>query len=287
MNKIQILPMSEVGFEDGKRDLKSIQFDYLLRDLPIIENGRYYYEKSGVSEPKDTMILFKFKSQIIGSGNLIGKDTDKIGKYLQFDSNSIAIYIKPIDIAEMTYIWHDFKEYGQSKKLLDINQLDKFVSHFSDRLISKISEEELFQIQVEISRTDESKIIDKPIPKNEKYSSTSKYFVRDSSVSKCALIKSNYTCELNPEHEYFVSRFTGKNYVEAHHLIPMEFQDKFATSIDIESNIVSLCPVCHKMIHFAALEDKSDLILDLLSKRIDRLGHAGIKITNDEIIEMY
>ncbi|HON02834.1 MAG TPA: hypothetical protein PLM04_06885 [Paludibacteraceae bacterium] len=287
INKIQILPMSEDGFEDGKKDLNTIQFDYLLRDLPIIEQGRYYYEKSGISEPKDTMILFKFKTKIIGSGILLGKDNDKRGKYLQFDSNSISIYVKPIDIEEMTYVWPDFKEYGQSKKMLDINLLDKFVTRFSDRLIKNVSDEELFQMQVEMSTPTESEIIDKPIPKTEKYSSTSKYFVRDSNVSKGALIKAHYTCELNPEHKYFVSRFTGKNYVEAHHLIPMEFQDKFETSIDIEANVVSLCPVCHKMIHFAVLESKTDLILNLLSKRIDRLGHAGITISNDELIEMY
>ncbi|MBE9468621.1 MAG: DUF3883 domain-containing protein [Bacteroidetes bacterium] len=214
INKIQILPMSEDEFEDGKRDLKSIQFDYLLKDLPVIEKGRYYYEKSGISEPKNTMILFKFKTKIIGSGNLLGKDNDERGKYLQFDSSSILVYDKPIDIEEMTYVWPDFKEYGQSKKLLDFNQLDKFVARFSDRLISKDSEEELFQMQEEMCSSNEmdSEIIDKPIPKTKKNSFSSKYFGRDPSVSKRALIKSK-------ELKHSIEKFDIQKQLDSRHFV--------------------------------------------------------------------
>ena len=103
--KIQILPMSEDGFENGEKDLETVQFDYLLNKLPKFENGRYYYEKSGISDAEKTLILFKYKTQIIGIGKLIGKGNDeKVGLYLQFEPNTISICIAPIELEEMKLV---------------------------------------------------------------------------------------------------------------------------------------------------------------------------------------
>ena len=60
-----------------------------------------------------------------------------------------------------------------------------------------------------------------------------------------------------------------RNYVEAHHLIPMGFQDDFSKSIDVEANIISLCTYCHKnyiMLNIKVIEPliKSYMMLELI-----------------------
>ena len=95
IDKIQILPMSEEGFDKGEGDLHSIQFNYLLRELPFEENVRYLIVgKRGIAKPKCTFILFKYKTAIIGSGILVDKNIKE--KYLQFLPSSLKIYLSPI-----------------------------------------------------------------------------------------------------------------------------------------------------------------------------------------------
>ena len=38
---------------------------------------------------------------------------------------------------------------------------------------------------------------------------------------------------------YFIAKTTGEIYVEAHYVVPMEFQNQFEKSWDIEANINS------------------------------------------------
>ena len=44
--------------------------------------------------------------------------------------------------------------------------------------------------------------------------------------------------------------------MEGHHLVPLEYQDLFNESLYFVDNIVSLCPTCHREIHYAYLQEK-------------------------------
>jgi len=48
-----------------------------------------------------------------------------------------------------------------------------------------------------------------------------------SKLSGRAIHNSDYLCGVNASHFSFVARTTKKNFVEAHHLIPVQFQEKF------------------------------------------------------------
>lgn len=37
----------------------------------------------------------------------------------------------------------------------------------------------------------------------------------------------DYLCEIDIQHKHFISKFNDKNYVEAHHLIPIQYQEQF------------------------------------------------------------
>lgn len=110
-------------------------------------------------------------------------------------------------------------------------------------------------------------------------------YSRDSKVGLNALKLAYFKCELDSKHETFVSNSTSRNYVEAHHLIPIKYyySDEFQFSIDNEANIVALCPNCHRLLHFGQLKDKVGLLKKLYDKREQDLKKAGILITFDTL----
>lgn len=114
-----------------------------------------------------------------------------------------------------------------------------------------------------------------------------KVFPRNLGYSKFSLEKANYLCEIDKEHITFISNSSKKQYVEAHHLIPLKEQIEFRWSLDIPANIISLCSNCHRKMHFANLSDKKSMIKNLLDKRRKELQKYGIIITEEELYSIY
>lgn len=114
-----------------------------------------------------------------------------------------------------------------------------------------------------------------------------KYWYRDRAVVQNVINLSESKCEYDDSHQYFISNKTGRNYVAGHHLIPMKFQEFFDYSIDTEANVVSLCVVCHKILHFGKFEDKVDILNVLYEKRKEKLKLSGIDINLDKLISIY
>ena len=90
--------------------------------------------------------------------------------------------------------------------------------------------------------------------------------------------RAHYQCEIDNNHKTFISKSTGKQYMEAHHLIPLEFEDLFPYSLDVEANVVSLCSVCHDEIHHGV--NYKELINILYEKRKEELKRYGIEISD-------
>lgn len=127
-------------------------------------------------------------------------------------------------------------------------------------------------------------------PKEKKESNdivTKNGYVRDVRVRELALQLADFQCEIDKEHDTFISNVTVRNYVESHHLIPMKYYDEFKYSIDNEANIVALCPNCHRLLHHGRFEDKKILLERLYCKHIENLNKAGIEITLERLLEMY
>lgn len=124
---------------------------------------------------------------------------------------------------------------------------------------------------------------DSPQKKMGKTSSYRTSYKRDRNVGRNAIVNANFLCEVDSNHKDFVSRITGRNYVEAHHLIPIEFQENFEVSIDVEANVISLCVSCHKKLHHAKFNEIKHILKYLFNKRKKRLERSGI-IINEEIL---
>ncbi|MCM3195818.1 HNH endonuclease [Priestia megaterium] len=97
----------------------------------------------------------------------------------------------------------------------------------------------------------------------------------------------NYLCEFNNNHKHFVSKFNNRNYVEAHHLIPIKYQEHFDYSLDVYANIVSVCPVCHKQLHYGLFKEKKPILDLLFLNRKERLLASGIGIEINELYRYY
>ena len=74
--------------------------------------------------------------------------------------------------------------------------------------------------------------------------------------------------------------------MEGHHLIPMKHQDNFDCSIDVYANIVCLCPVCHKLLHYGQTKEKTIVAEGLYEKRQARLIQSGIDISKKDFLRL-
>ena len=106
-------------------------------------------------------------------------------------------------------------------------------------------------------------------------------------VKNYAKAKANYLCEYNNSHETFISKGNYARYVEGHHLIPFSKRKQFDLNIDIEENIIALCPNCHRKIHHAIDQEKYLLINKLYALRFTSLVNKGINVSISILYEYY
>lgn len=105
---------------------------------------------------------------------------------------------------------------------------------------------------------------------------------RNRGTSQNALARARYLCEYDNLHELFPRKHSHVNYTEPHHLIPLEYDELFEHSLDVQANIVSLCSHCHNRIHYSA--DAEVVIRKLWEDRCEEIADAGIGVMNDGTI---
>lgn len=100
------------------------------------------------------------------------------------------------------------------------------------------------------------------------------------------LYKNKYKCQINPKHKTFIAK-NGHNFMEKHHLIPMKFYDKFVYDLDTISNIVSICPTCHRLLHFGNKKDASNFLKILWTQRNSKMNQANIGLSFNDLKTKY
>lgn len=114
-----------------------------------------------------------------------------------------------------------------------------------------------------------------------------KIWRRNPQYASEAIAAADFLCEFDNKHQHFLSMYSKRNFVEAHHLIPMRYQEIFDCSLDVHANIVSLCVVCHKKVHYCIFEDKKEILDKLFFERETRLQQSGIRITLEKLYSLY
>jgi 5-methylcytosine-specific restriction protein A len=106
-------------------------------------------------------------------------------------------------------------------------------------------------------------------------------YKRDPKLIVDAKVRDSYTCQVNKEHNTFISK--GVNYVEGHHVIPMFQQKNYSFELDNVDNIISLCPTCHREIHSG--DNKKTILQYLYGKNEKFMSINNISI--DDLEKMY
>ncbi len=110
-------------------------------------------------------------------------------------------------------------------------------------------------------------------------------YVRRRIYALYALDEANYKCEYDSNHPSFIRKANLKNYTEAHHLIPLSYQDDFEYRLDVPCNIVSLCSNCHNQLHYGL--DKKTILKKLYDDRIERLKKNHLDISFEQLCKYY
>lgn len=118
-----------------------------------------------------------------------------------------------------------------------------------------------------------------------------KRYSKNPTIGKVAIKQTEYKCLENVEHFAFISPKTNESFMEAHHLIPITQLEimwgRFAVNIDCIENLVSLCPNCHRAIHYGSNDTKKSMLTKLFKLREEGFKKIGLNITIDELLLIY
>lgn len=169
--------------------------------------------------------------------------------------------------------------------LILTNSENKFIEE-SDRT----TQEERYQFQsnniLSDDKVDKENEVASSVPNKVKVNGKSRY-PRDPAIAANALKVANYQCEHDHSHVTFTHGNKSHQYVEAHHLIPISKQHEFEHSIDKVSNIVSLCPNCHRAIHFGDYITKKEMIDTLFNRYQFLLSNIRINVKIEKLYKYY
>ena len=175
-----------------------------------------------------------------------------------------------------------WKKYASRNGGKDIRQL--YTDFKNGKYIDATKEKQEFSLQDIALNT--SLVLDQPVMISDLQLIPETEVVRR---SKClvayALAFAQYRCECNCNIPLFIRKDGKTHYTEAHHLIPLRYQKEFDVSLDVAANIISLCPCCHRKLHYGLGTEA--MLNDLLSQRHERLLKCGIEITLADLLLMY
>ena len=102
--------------------------------------------------------------------------------------------------------------------------------------------------------------------------------IRDS-----VLKKAHYLCNCNDSKHFYFESVDLHNYVEGHHIVPMNRQEEYyfdkTINLDIPDNIVPLCPNCHCQIHLGSRQARIKIISELFVRNKAKLFSFNSELT--------
>lgn len=129
-----------------------------------------------------------------------------------------------------------------------------------------ISEQEKFNAIVQLSQLDEPlnrlKRLEIASTKPVQYTTKTIAYKRNPDVIAECLSKADGICCLCKSKATFKSKFTGKPYLEVHHSIALS-----EGGTDDLSNVMALCPNCHRKLHYGESTQQEDVPDSLMPSR--------------------
>lgn len=241
-----------------------------------VRNERLYLLNNGIISNSQLAKDYVFENPSLAISTLMGHmetgnqafvtmDNIELGSFLEIDS--ISAYEQHAKlVALLETINQNRTKNGLMEKFIDGDDEDGSISTNDINSITSVEPEYI------------------PSIKPEKISGNKLSYKRNIEKAKKSIVLSNFTCNLDSKHISFTSK-NDKPYMEAHHLIPLSTQDYFENSLDVDANIVCLCPNCHRKLHYG--KDIQTDLRKLYDSRIGYLNKSGIEISFEELIEFY
>ncbi|WP_426355464.1 HNH endonuclease [Exiguobacterium sp. R-39] len=257
----------------------------------------------------DDKVIFYSSDEFIYYGTIIAThhDSEKVMNVWNTDQNKketfeYLIFLK--DIRNIKISRTDFNkkfifspDYYHQRLLKVVKSesfkdLDELIDSLDKTFVIDDDNDEYSRYQDEINSNENFEDVSEEVKggrkrKNKLVKKGTTTWPRDPKVATDALYQAEYKCELEPSHKSFPHIKSNRQYMEAHHLIPMKAQDEHDYDLDTQSNIVSLCPNCHRAIHHANKEFRHDLVKKLYERRIERLKYVGIDCQVNQILNYY
>ncbi len=297
------LPFNDFDFlsnyVNSSSNEKQELFEYIIsnyEDFKKLRNDTNSSDETISSRAKDRAINYSFKcclskkyqpsgvfnkNMVVDNAKLLYIsnyiNNKNFRDFRDFIRDIVSFYsnIEAIDSGKIfQFIFNDFKDVFEMCYLNIFNP-----DYFDDTIISvDLTQEQEEELLIEAQSTSIIENIDE--------------VTRVSSIlKKKAFERANYKCELEDycdcSSHYFTNKKNGENYVELHHLIPREFSNDFERSIEQIENYVSLCPRCHRFVHFAVDRERKMVLHHLYNKRIGSLNQKGISIEESQLKSYY
>lgn len=217
---------------------------------------------------KGYLVIFKVCLLEISEG-----DIKRINDYIisRHWRNTLPLPNEEYPILESVLPISDLEEMKREIALIVKSKPIKVIQDSEIVAIDKRSsfvDEEDRNYQEDVEKSEPAHTPDGPQPKPQRIDTLSgRRWKTNPKIGKEAIVKANYECEICSDHKTFISKKTEKNFMEVHHLIPMKQQDNFENSLDVPDNIFSLCPNCHRFLHYGRLSDKEKTLEQLFEKR--------------------
>jgi len=307
--------------------LKELAIKYNISGIPSDQFYSYIATCKRFSEIEETAFLlsqnpnvstfvqeYKDRSRIKPlfekNSNLLDFSNDKVKINSHFDDYFYENLVSKLELKELELILEDPNAYAYflyNCQKFNVNLIDNPTENeiITDNIIPlknilEISDDNETYDSEYVEKVDEVKEeninaeIAKDAYKNEPRFSESKRGVKvlkNPIFGKIAIKQSNYKCNVNESHTTFESKKTKRDFMEAHHLIPMnkakEVFEEQNINIDCVENLVSLCPNCHRATHYGSNRVKKELLINLYDKKEEEYKKIGLEISLEELLKMY
>ena len=179
-----------------------------------------------------------------------------------------------VDLEEVAEVFSSLLKCKILEKLDNDDAKENLLSLWLNESIIKALKSKKFELYHPVNQ----------IKKIEKQKITRFAYNRRNDLAKKIKEDAKYKCAVDESHFTFLTE-DGIPYMEAHHLIPMSMQGGFLNSLDVEENLLCICPTCHRNFHHG--DDKNKLIKDQFNKRIVSLNNKGLEIELSSLLTAY